>query len=128
MDKNYFIFKAKRLVELSNNNMLYKVKVTRNPQVTRDYKKRLKKVVSNVYKDDPIKKKVLLKKINSMDPDHVQELQLNGLDDRVNLKMAEKYAQRKMGINIASQLKSVNDGKRVKVVVDYNGKRCKYES
>ncbi|WP_297429522.1 RHS repeat-associated core domain-containing protein [Clostridium sp.] len=118
MDLDYFNYKAKKLEELSDNNMLNKTKSNRNPNVTREFKQLMREDLIEKHKNNPEKLEKLLMELDEMDPDHIQELQLNGLDGWENLKMAEKYTNRKIGINLGSQLRSVPENARVKVIVE----------
>lgn len=80
MNKNDFNIKATRLSDLSDSNSLYKTKPDLNPNVTKSYKKEMRKAVKEAYKDDKIKRDIMLENLDNMDPDHIWELQLGGLD------------------------------------------------
>lgn len=54
----------------------------------------------------------------SMDPDHSWELQLDGLDNKRNLKLMDWFTNRRMGTNLANQMKSVPYGSRIKIIVE----------
>ncbi|APC40328.1 hypothetical protein [Clostridium estertheticum] len=96
MDINDFNYKANILEELGNNNQSYKTASNRNPNITRTYKKYIREDIINKYRDDPTKVKEELKKLKSMDPDHIRELQLGGLDEFGNLKMIDEFTNRRI--------------------------------
>ncbi|WP_341479314.1 RHS repeat-associated core domain-containing protein [Clostridium gasigenes] len=118
MDIDYFNYKAGKLEGLSDNNKLYKTKSKRKPSVTRDYKEYMREALVEKYKDNTVELKKFMKELDNMDPDHVWELQLNGADEWGNLKMAEMYTNRKIGINLGSQMRAVPENGRVKIITE----------
>ncbi|MBZ9617878.1 RHS repeat-associated core domain-containing protein [Clostridium estertheticum] len=118
MDIDYFNNKAEKLKELSDNNQLSKTKSKRNQSITRSYKEYMKEDSVQKYKDNPTELKKAIKRVNKMDPDHIWELQLGGPDEWKNLKMAEMYTNRKIGINISAQLRNVAENGRIKIVIE----------
>lgn len=52
-----------------------------------------------------------------MDPDHVWELQLGEPDSWENLEMIDSFTNRRIGQNLASQMRELDDGVRIKIVV-----------
>ena len=117
MEETGFNIKASRLQKLSDSNKLYKITPNRDPSITRSYKNSIIKAVKIQYKDDIIKAKTIIKQIKKMDPDHVWELQLGGPDSWENLEMIDSFTNRRIGQNLASQMRGLDDGVRIKIVV-----------
>ncbi|ANY67525.1 hypothetical protein BBD42_14360 [Paenibacillus sp. BIHB 4019] len=120
MNLRDFNRKAHYLQRLSDSNSLIKTKSERDPSITREYKKEvIQRIIRMHYKNDKEGARRLIDKVSkSMDPDHRWELQLNGMDNKRNLKLMDWFTNRRMGTNLANQMKNVPYGSRIKIKVE----------
>ncbi|MFB5764124.1 hypothetical protein ACE5LO_27600, partial [Paenibacillus medicaginis] len=123
MNKRDFERKAKYLERLSKEGKLTRAKnpVKRNKYITEKYKKDVKKRIERMYgSKDPEKAKELIKRVDTMNPDHLWDLQLNGPDSRRNLKLLDGYTNQQLGRDVWSQIRDVNKvpvGNLIKIIV-----------
>ncbi|RNB51436.1 hypothetical protein EDM57_22400, partial [Brevibacillus gelatini] len=123
MNKRDFERKAKYLERLSKEGNLTRAQnpVKRNKYITEKYKKDVKKRIERMYgKKDPEKAKELIKRVDTMNPDHMWDLQLNGPDTRRNLKLLDGYTNQQLGRDVWNQIRDVKKvpvGTPIKIVV-----------
>ncbi|MCM3290087.1 hypothetical protein M3661_08090 [Paenibacillus sp. MER 180] len=120
MNLRDFNRKVHYLQKLSDENLLRKMPSVRDSEITKQYKKEvIQKIIKLYYGKDKEGARRLIDKVSKqMDPDHRWELQLDGLDHKRNLKLMDWFTNRRMGTNIANQLKDVPYGSRIKIQIE----------
>jgi len=105
LNRRDFLRKVKALQDLAKEGKLVKAAnpVARNELLGGQYKDRLIKRAYEMFgRSDPAKFNSLKSKILSMQADHIQDLQLSGLDDASNLWLLDRDVNR--GVETGTQL------------------------
>jgi hypothetical protein len=109
--------KVNALKRSTQQNAISPTKPVRDPSITRQYRKDLIARVQRRWgTSDPQKAADLVAKIKTMDADHIQELQLGGLDGSPNLKMTNRGMNRSIGPQIAPQIRNLPPGTQIEIV------------
>ena len=109
--------KVNALKRSTQQNAISPTKPVRDPAITRQYRKDLIARVQRRWgTSDPQKAADLVAKIKTMDADHIQELQLGGLDGSPNLKMTNRGMNRSIGPQIAPQIRNLPPGTQIEIV------------
>lgn len=93
----------------------------RDKNLTRKYKNDVKKRIERMFgSKNPKKAEELKDRVDEMQPDHMWDLQLNGPDNRRNLKLLDEKTNQDLGKMIWNQIRSVENvpvGTRINIVV-----------
>jgi hypothetical protein len=109
--------KVNALQRTTQQNPISPTKPNRDPSVTRKYRKDpIARVQRRWGTSDPQKAANIVGKIKTMDADHIQELQLNGLDGSPNIKMTNSGLNRSIGAQIAPQIRNLPPGTQIEIV------------
>jgi hypothetical protein len=111
-----FARKARALSDLAERGKLKKAlnPVIRNPSVARQYKNLLVRRAYELFgKNEPARFESLRNKILSMHADHLQDLQLSGLDDLSNLWLLDADVNVGIGRQIWQQIKDLPSGTQI---------------
>lgn len=123
MPKVQFARKALALRRLGNDGELFKAKEpgNRDTQITRDYKGALINIIEGVHgKSDPELAAQSSALARSMQPDHVNELQVGGADSWRNLRMLHGPTNYEIGTQqIRSQIRQLPEGTPIKVRIKW---------
>ena len=88
--------------------------VSRDPSVTADYKNRLIRAAYDTYgKKDPATFQRMRTRILSMQPEHVHDLQLGGLDDASNLSLLNADVNQGLGRQVWQQIRDLPPGTKI---------------
>jgi hypothetical protein len=105
--------KTRALQDLAERGKLRKAPnpVARDPSIPRNHKDALIRRAYDRYgKSDPAKFQSLRARIRQMQPDHVHELQLSGLDEASNLSLLDADVNTGIGRQIWQQTRNLPDG------------------
>jgi hypothetical protein len=115
MDIRDFSRKVKALQDLAERGKLSKASapIVRDRRVTDAYRNSLIERAYKMHGHDLEKFASLKARIERMDVDHIQELQLNGSDAASNLGMLDRSVNRSFGSQINHQLKRAKPGEKI---------------
>lgn len=120
MPKAEFRRKAQALVDLGEEGALFKAKSVRDRNITKKYRQ---DIIDRIYAqynhvNPQFSKKLIDRVTRRMQPDHVHELQLGGLDAAVNLKFLDTFTNWHVGTRqIRPQIRNLPDGTRIRIEV-----------
>jgi filamentous hemagglutinin len=120
MNMRDFNRKAKALQDLAERGKLFKAPnpVQRNPQVTAAYRARIKKQAAKQWKDsDPQKYQKIKEKIANKQADHMQDLQVRGLDHSSNLCLLDANVNQLLGSQLRQQLRKLPDNTPISNII-----------
>ena len=119
-NRNDFGRKARALEDLAVRGRLSKGEnpATRDPSLTRQYKNRLvRRAYEEFGRSDPATFRRLRDRIRQMHPDHMQDLQLVGADDAMNLWLLDADVNTGLGRQIWQQIRLLRAGTMIDRVI-----------
>ncbi|MEU9617311.1 hypothetical protein AB0D56_38245 [Streptomyces sp. NPDC048209] len=122
MSRPGFARKAQQLAGMSREGKLFKAtnKVLRDTNITGQYKSALIHIIYENQRGNPKLQQAAIAVAASMNPDHVQDLQLGGLDHWENIKMLHGKTNTVTGQHqVWPAIMNVPDGTPVKVKVKW---------
>lgn len=125
MDPRDFHKKVTALQDLASRGKLSVApeSIVRNKNFPRMYRKDIVKRAEALWgESEPWRVDALKKSLKNKDVDHLQDMQLNGLDHAFNLGMLDRATNASLGPQIMHQLKNVPEGTKIKEVIIKNVK------
>ena len=119
MNKREFLKKATALQQLAQAGKLARIenKVLRDRNVTRAFRNDIAKRIKKTFKDYPEHRDRLLKRLQDLHADHIQDLQLQGDDIFENLWLLDKDVNTDLGRQIWKQIEHLAPGEKITDVI-----------
>ena len=125
MDPRDFHKKVTALQDLASRGKLSVAPkpIVRDDNLTRAHRKNLLKRAESMWgATEPKRVEALKNTLKTKEVDHIQDLQVNGLDNPFNFGMLDATVNRSLGPQIMHQLKNVPEGTKIKEVIIKNVK------
>jgi hypothetical protein len=125
MDTRDFHKKVEALQDLANRGKLSVAErpIVRDKNLTDKHRQKLKDYARDMWSaTDPQKAEAFKNMLKTKEVDHIQDLQVNGLDNAFNFGMLDATVNRSLGSQIMHQLKKVPEGTKIKEVIIKNVK------